>query len=199
MITQRYSLTELSPALDEPVSWSEFAEHSRIDSTGDKDLVEALLQSARELYEVHSRRTVAARSFRLALDKFPNGARALTLPGPPLIAVEGIEYINGDGDVTTWDSTSYQVDTWSEPGRVRPTGAQSWPSVKVNTLGAARILFRAGYPTPEEVPERVKAAIRLLTAHWYENRESVVVGQVGTELAFTWGTLVGSDHTGEML
>lgn len=196
MIQQRYSVTPTGPAGDEPVTWSELADHSRIDSTGERPILESLISRARELAEIHTRRAITLRSYRLWLDEFPAGGDALELPRPKLQDVSRVEYVDGDGDVTTWDSTNWQFDQHAEPGQIKPTNGRAWPTVHSHTLNAARIDFTAGW-TPEEVPERVKHAILMLAAHWYEHREAAAE-RVPQEIAFSWRVLLATAETGEL-
>ena len=67
-------------------------------------------------------------------------------------------------------NTDYQVDVYSEPGWIMP-GANGWPAI-MDTINAVRVRFVAGY---EAVPPAIKQAVMLLAAHYYENRESVVL------------------------
>ena len=44
------------------------------------------------------------------------------------------------------------------------------------------------------VPEKAKQAIKLLCGHWYENRESVLVGSISKQLEFTLTALLWQDR-----
>lgn len=55
---------------------------------------------------------------------------------------------------------------------------------------AVYVLLTAGWETPADVDENLKQAIRMLTAHWYENRETVVTGTISTALPFGVETLI---------
>ena len=50
------------------------------------------------------------------------------------------------------------------------------PSVNTDRLDAVRIAFDAGYGAADAVPQAIKQAILMIVAHWYEHRETVVVG-----------------------
>lgn len=196
MLSQRFSVIADGAPGDEPVTWTELADHLRIDSTGERELLEGYISRARELAEVYTRRSIVRQSYRLLLDEFPAGGAALEIPRAPLVDVSAVEYVDGDGNTTTWDSTNWQTDIYSEPGRVMPTAGRSWPTVATYTVNAARILFLAGW-TPEETPGRIKQAISMLAGHWYENREATAE-RVPREIAFSWRVLLGTAETGEL-
>ena len=72
---------------------------------------------------------------------------------------------------------AYMVDSDSEPGRIFPgPPGNFWPPV-LYVPNAVQIHFSAGYSTDgSKVPYRAKMAILQTVAHWYENRETVVLG-----------------------
>lgn len=196
MLSKRFSIVPEGPAGDEPISWTELADHSRIDSTGERTLLEGYITRAREVAEVYSRRSIVRQRFRLMLDEFPAGGEQIEIPRAPLVDVSAVEYVDGDGDVTTWDTTNWQVDIYSEPGRVKPTNGRAWPTVHSYQLNAARIHFLAGWE-PDEVPPRIKQAITLLAAHWYEHREATA-DRAPREVPYAFSVLMGTADTGEL-
>ncbi len=125
----------------------------------------------------------------------------IIVPRPPLITLTpdatyttlGISYVDGNGATQTLSSALYQVDARSEPGRIVPAYGQSWPSTR-EQLNAVTITYRAGYTDADAVPKRIKQAIGLLAAHWYENREAV--GTVGPEIEFSVCSLLQVDRVG---
>lgn len=115
-------------------------------------------------------RAFAAQTWDLVLDKFP--VDGIRIPLPPLQSITYVRYVSPVTglEVTLTDGTDYTVDTYSEPGWIVP-GASGWPT-PMDTVNAVRVRFIAGY---SEVPVAVKRAVKLLAAHYYENRESVVL------------------------
>ena len=53
------------------------------------------------------------------------------------------------------------------------------------------VTFVAGHANAAAAPSQLKAAIKLLVAHWYENREPVVTGTIATDIQFTIESLLG--------
>ena len=99
------------------------------------------------------------------------------MPRPPLQSVTSITYVDDAGDTQTLSSSLYQVDTKSQPGRIIPAYGESWPTVRSNTLNAVTVNFVAGYgDDPEDVPAGLRHAVKFLCGHWFEQRETVVIG-----------------------
>lgn len=102
------------------------------------------------------------------------------LPWPPLQSVTSITWTDTAGNVSTVPSSTYIVDTFSEPGRVALAFGQTWPSQSVQgnaiqPVGGVTVTFVAGYTSAANVPQSAKQAMLLLLASWYENREDIVI------------------------
>jgi uncharacterized phiE125 gp8 family phage protein len=57
-----------------------------------------------------------------------------------------------------------------------------WPATACYNYGAVQVTFVAGYGNAAAVPADLKAAIKLLVGHLYENREAVTLGAMPAEL-----------------
>lgn len=68
------------------------------------------------------------------------------------------------------------MDTASEPGRIRLAYGVSWPTT-YDRANAVEIRFVAG-TTAANVPENLKAAIKVLAAELHEFREESVTGTI---------------------
>lgn len=133
----------------------------------DRDLVTALGIAAREWFETAMDRQLTTAAWRLTLDGF--GGSCIELPYPPLRSVSSVQYLDADGATQTLDADTYVVVTTETPGRIELADGESWPATAVHPA-AVTINFQAGYGAPGDVPELVKVGIKLLAAHWYENR-----------------------------
>lgn len=67
------------------------------------------------------------------------------------------------------------VDTTTPVGRIAPGYGQIWPIVR-QQLEAVQVTYVAGFGGLYTVPDAIKTAIKMLVAHWYENREAVTPG-----------------------
>lgn len=115
-------------------------------------------------------RALGTQTWDLVLDEFPS--EGIRVPLPPLQSVTYLRYVSPDTGLETelTVNADYLVDTFSEPGWIMP-GDDGWPQT-MDTINAVRVRFVAGYTT---LPPTIKHAIMLLAAHYYENRESVVL------------------------
>src|SRR5439155_124697 len=75
----------------------------------------------------------------------------IEIPLPPLIEVEGVFYLDSNGDEQEMDATLYTVDDASQPARIALKPAASWP-VTEYVENAVRVRFRAGYLDQTQSP-----------------------------------------------
>lgn len=173
----------IAPA-DEPVTVQEMAIHSRIDNQEEYIYLSELITTAREYCEELQNRAYMLQTWELTLNKFPP---VIELPKPPLYSVESITYKDRDGAETTLDPATYAVDNTSFIGKIVPL--TSWPSFTPYPTNAVTVRFVCG---SERVNSRVKHAIMLLAAHWYENREAY--GLMNKEIGVSVSRLLGLDR-----
>lgn len=176
----------------EPVTLAEAKLNSRVDLTDEDDLITSLIKVAREWCERFQNRAYITQSITLTLDEFPD---VFELPMPPLQSVTSIKYIDTDGIQQTLDSSVYDVDAQSEPGRIALAYAQSWPGIR-GDINSVEVIYVAGYgDTADDVPERVKSAIKLLVEHLYVNR-GIATERTLKEVPFSIRSLLSLDRNG---
>jgi uncharacterized phiE125 gp8 family phage protein len=170
------SLSLVTAPASEPVSTSDFKEHARITNTDEDSLVANLIVAARRWVENYTSRQLITATWRLVLDRFPLGDCEILIPLPPLQSVGSITYVDENGTSQTWAATEYVVDTASEPGRVYLGYNKSWPDTR-SQRDAVTIDFDAGYGSnASDIPEDIIAALNLVGADMFENREQSIVG-----------------------
>lgn len=179
-------LVLVNAAAEHPVTLDEVKEHLRVDFTDHDTHISSLIEAATGHLEKRCRRAFVTQEWRLELSAF---ADDIEIPLPPLAAVDQIDYTDADGNSQTLAASIYNVDTASTPGRVLRDEASDWPETKT-VPGAVRIAFTAGYGAASNVPGDIKAAIKLMVGHWYENREAVIVGQAASELPMAVDALI---------
>jgi uncharacterized phiE125 gp8 family phage protein len=164
----------------DPVSLADMKLHLRIESAveDDDDLITSLITAATKWCEDYQGRKYVTQTVVEKFDAFPEVFRPLYVP---LIAVTSIGYTDEDGNGQTVESSVYDVDTTSERGRIALAYSQSWPSIR-DVVNAVTLTYTAGYGDASAVPDTIKTAIKLLVAHWYENREAVVIGAAPASL-----------------
>ncbi len=160
----------------EPVSLAEMKAYLRIDEddAAQDDMISGLIKAARLMIEAVSRRILIEQRWRVALDRWPRDG-AILLPLSPVIAVDAIRITGASGDVTELPEDAFEADASNDPPRIAVTGAPE-PGRSRNGIS---IELRAGYgTTPDAVPATLKLAIRILVAHWFENRGDVTGEQI---------------------
>jgi len=182
-----------APAV-EPVTLAEAKAHLRVDITDDDTLISSLITSARQYIERAIRRALVTQTWRASIDEFPASGE-IVLPKPPLQSVTSIQYTDINDSTSTIASSTYTVDTDSEPGRIVLKYGQSWPSTSLANTNPVQVTFVAGYGAAADVPAHFKQAILLLAGHWYENREAIAVtGAIPKEMPLAVSSLIGLDR-----
>lgn len=157
----------------EPVSLAETKLHLRVDHDDEDALISELIKVAIEMVEDGTWRALMTQTWELRMDHWPS--MPLEMPKPPLQSIVSIKYLDSYGVENTVASSVYDVDTFSEPGRLFFKSGESWPGENLSEHGAVRIQFKAGCLLATDVSYKLKAAILLLVGHFYENREQVIV------------------------
>lgn len=84
-----------------------------------------------------------------------------------------ITYIDTNGDtITLVEDTDYTVDESGLLTRIFPVFNSSWPTTR-GGRATVTVTWDAGYDDADSVPDELKAAIKLIVAGLYENREHV--------------------------
>ena len=200
------SAKQTTAPTEEPVTIIEGKQQLRLDEADDAPLLTDFIAAARRYVEEITRRQLVTATWQLKLDDFPLSAaavsrnypffgsdRSIRLPRPPLQSVTEITYIDTAGDSQTLAPTVYDVDTFSEPGRIALAFDQQWPAIR-NQIDAVTIEFVCGYGAVAAVPSTFKQMIRLLLDHSWGQRSPVVIGTIVSELPFSLQSLLMSER-----
>ena len=195
------SLVRATQPVVEPVTLAEAKLHLRIDSTAEDSLLTNLVAAARAWAEDYCDRTFVMTQWTMRLDSFygpvgspvqfglkADGANIegrqgtvpnldIELPRPPMMqagtaTAVAITYTPSAGAATaTLDATEYRVDRQATPGVCRPLYGKTWPSHLVDQ-NSTTVTWWAGYGSDgTSTPAQAKAAILMLLAHLWRNRE----------------------------
>lgn len=167
-------LSLYTAATEHPLTTAELKAHSHIDTSDDDAQVAAYIAAATEDTQSFLHRQLCTATWVLTLDRFPCDDY-IDLPRPPLQSVTHVKYYDLSNTQQTLSVSDYEVDTSTEPGRIYIDRSTGWPSV-YDRRNAIEIRFVAGYGDAEDVPEMIKQSIRMKAAHWYENREALIIG-----------------------
>lgn len=161
-----------SPAVsvDEIKRWSRSADFS-----DDDDILEMMVAAAQAAVEGPNGIGLALtpQTWKLSLDYFPC---EITIPLGPVTAITSISYTDANGDTAT--VSDWRVDLDSSPCKIWPARDTAWPAITCEP-GAVKVTFDCGFT---ETPADLKAAICLLAAHFYNNREAVTTDLKAVDL-----------------
>ena len=155
------------PAI-EVVSLSEAKAWLKIDTTDEDGLLTALITAARLTIEAVSRRLLINQSWRLTLDSWPASISVPVQIGP-VQSITALRSYDANNALTNYDVATFLLDKTSMPVRIMPVG-QSVPATNRLVAGIEIDLLVGFGPAATDVPQPLRQAILLLTAHLFENR-----------------------------
>jgi hypothetical protein len=185
----------LTPPAFEPVTLDQAKLYLRVDIPDEDGLIQGLITAARVACEAILRQAIPATTWAWSLDSFPGGGgyyrrgyrdaglgpgwypggdTPLVVPNPPLIAVESIQYRDSGGALVVLPPEAYEVST-GFGSRIQPAPGSAWPVAQAQ-IDAVTVRFRSGRASAAEVPQPVITAVLMLVAHWFENRDTTVIG-----------------------
>jgi uncharacterized phiE125 gp8 family phage protein len=162
---------------NEPVARTEAKLHLKVDYTTDDDLIDELIKTARQWCEDYEGRSYMTQTITLYMDSFCSDV--IYLPRPPILSVDSVKYLDDTDTWQTLDTSIYDVDLFSNVGRIILAYGQSWPTTLADR-NAVQIIYKTGYSETaadaSKIPSRVKSAMKLIVGHLYENRENSIIG-----------------------
>lgn len=162
--------------------------HCRIDDDADDALVQSIISAAFAHIENRTGQTFnRVDNSVMVLDALPSGSDGIELQWTPVRSVTSVEYLDPQGAQQTIASDSLFLDTRGVYPIVYPDAEADWPDSK-SLRGSVKVIVDTGH---SEVPYDVKAAALLIVGHLYENRESVVIGTISSELPMGVSALLG--------
>ena len=156
----------LSAPLAEPVTLADVKAYLRVEHDDDDDTIAALLAAARAHLEALVRRALITQTWRLVRDEWPSSGRIAVSPAP-LRELTGARIHKADGTTQPIDIAAFSVDA---SGAVLSFAAGAMPAPG-RPIAGIELEVEVGYgDQPDDVPDPLRQAIRILVAHWYENR-----------------------------
>jgi uncharacterized phiE125 gp8 family phage protein len=167
-------LRTVTPATADPISLDEAKRHLRIDFADDDDLITALISAATLQAQGLTQRRFVTQTVEWVLDGW---RPTIHLPIAPVKkdGVVSITYIDWTTQApVVLDPSLYVVQTRGHSVGIIPKFATIWPIVFPYSPEPVVIQFNVG-AAPAAVPGNVKAAIKLIVGHLYENRQAVII------------------------
>lgn len=152
---------------DPVVTVDEAKSHLRIDGNDEDSLIGIYVAAATSHIDGPSGslgRCVGVQTLEVEL---PLCRQSIRLPYPPIIDIDTVTSVDGDGSETLLDASDYVL----ADGRLRPPLGKTWPN-SGSRGGLLRVRYRAGYgltsdPPVQALPPSIRSAILLMTAGLY--------------------------------
>lgn len=204
---------QIEKLTDTIVTLADFKRHQIIQFDNDDEISAEYLCAAIEYCERHTERSLLLTRWKVAYRCWtelatPEGA---AIHNGPLRVVEAIEYVDSDGVTQTLDPSEY--DYSSQNGMYDRIRVCSTPGLSEKPIYPIIVTIIAGYGsldtmaeltgyqgayntaygiplTISDIPKGIKQAIRMLSGHWYENRETAIVGTSAAEVPFAVAALL---------
>lgn len=184
------NLTEASPpqsfaeplTVDEVKSYLKIPERSPVDSDED-DLIAGLISAARSTAEIHQGFDLVRKQWDLSLDYWHSFRVHLRTP---LVSVDLVQYTDSNGgNHTMSQGTDFIIDKAKIPAIITPPYNGDWPTFTPWPSSAILIRYTSGlnYDSPfwQGPGARVKAGMRMLISHWYNNRNVIEKGAADSQ------------------
>ena len=164
----------LTGAPDPLVSLGDIKVHCRVDHYDDDLYLTGLVKAAEAMIDGPNgmvAKAIAAQEWTLKQSRL-NGKTQLPIPVVPFRDVVSLSYYDADNVLQTADLVNGFVTFGNEDfGYIQPL--VSWPAM-YDRPDAITLVFHAGFGDVADCPQNLIHAVKMLVAHWYENRETVV-------------------------
>ncbi len=157
----------ISPPGGPAVSLARAKEHLRADDAADDALITDMIAAATRRIERETGLALITSQWRLLADALPRDC-TFRIPLAPVASIDEVA-VRTESGWQTVPASDWRADLASRPTRLVASG--EWPRPD-GAPGAIRITFTSGFgATPDAVPEELRMAVLVLTAHYYEFRE----------------------------
>lgn len=179
----------ITPPSEEAVTLEQIKMQLQETRSDQDTLIQSITTAARQWVEEFTGRTLMDTTYELSLEEYPQGWSRIELRRPPIIEIETFTYTDSNGAEQEIAADQYVLARGLKPF-IAPAWGISWPATR-SQVGSLKIRYRAGYAqagSPDGrylIPQPLIAAIKLLAAHLFENREAVTSGTQISEVPFT--------------
>ena len=169
----------ITAATSYPVSLTEAKSHLKVDTNADDTYITSIIKAATQLSEEYTNRFFINTVIDQTCSDF---AQLQTLFKSKVSSVTHVKYYDSDNSLQTLSSSIYDTQLEYEPSQIQLADGKSFPAItKRNDAVVAK--YTVGYgSSASDVPQIIKQAILLTIGNFYQNRNSVVIGRIATEL-----------------
>jgi uncharacterized phiE125 gp8 family phage protein len=200
-------LTRIIEPVNPAITYDTAKAYLHLSSDSDQLYIEdMLIPAVTRLCEDQQNRGYINQTYRLGAGDFRSLIKCdrefgdiIPLKRSPVQSISSISYVNRVGVTQVVDPRVYKSVLDFEPGFIRLNYGFYWPYDYALDYARVNIDFVVGYgPTFETVPRRIKLTMLQLIAHFYTNRQAVVVSTAGPAIAakvpYTFNYLIDSDR-----
>lgn len=155
-----------TPPTEEPVTIDEAKAYLRADGNEDDALIGSLITAARQSVESSCERALMPQVWTERQPAFP---AAIELRGGLVDTVNSVKYLDAAGEQQTLDEAAYRVSSNTSTPTLLPV--TNWPAGT-----DIEVEYSLGYPDAATVPAALRAAMLIMVADMYANREISLVG-----------------------
>lgn len=188
-------LSKIAGNVELPVTVASCKLDLKIQHNADDELLEDYISAACALVGGKSGivgKVLTAETWEL---KLRAASSCIVLPLSPVQSITSINYFDSENAAQSLDVDDFALYGDEDSAFIEPKTGVNWPTV-FNRRDAITIRFVAGFGAPADVPKNITRAIRLIVAHWYENRTAVLVGVTAQELPLAVESLLGISRKG---
>ena len=173
----------------EPITLAQAKAHLRVDHSDDDSVITAMTKAARAHIEAACAVRFSARTgATMKCDDFSDLAR---LPESPVTSITSITYLDTTGASQTLAGTVYELRSDGLDAGIVLKSGQTWPDIQPGSR--VTVTAAIGYAA---APEDIQHAMLMLTAHFYDNRSTVAVGESVAELPMSVNAMICNHRRG---
>ena len=177
-----------APSID-PVTIAECKRHMRIEHSDDDVIIGSLINVAVNYLDVTGMlgKAMITQTWAEYVDFH---ATTVHLSITPVQSVSSIEYYDVNNVLQTDTLSNYYIIGTKGYKTIYPKSGYAWP-VTFKRDDAIKITYVVGYG---DTAERVRHALKMLVANYYENRENELVGTISKTLPFGVEQLIATER-----
>lgn len=172
------------------VSLADAKEHCRVDDNDSDDYITDLIQAAASRLDGCSGilgRCLITQTWQMTYDAFSSD---LKLPFP-VQSISSLKYYDQNNDEQTVATSDYELVKIGSQNFIRFISTYQFPTLYDYRTDRVSVLAVAGYGSnATDVPNELNHAIKMLVAHWYENRDAVVPGMAAAPLPMGFDAII---------
>lgn len=177
----------------EPITISEAKNHMRVEHNDDDVVIAGLIDVAVNYVDATGMLGKAMITQTWA-EYFGPHVSTVRLSLGPVQSVSSIQYYDTDNALQTATLSNFYVIGQKGYMTIYPKSGYTWPTV-FNREDAIKITYVIGYgDTAASVPATVRHALKMLVAHYYENRENELIGVNSKTLPFGIENLLNTER-----